>query len=304
LVDHELGSEIEFQCDLDNDGSPTVFLDAIDTLNQSALQVSVGDMKNLRFDVATQFIQSHLDLKRSKKPQELSFGIGGEAVMKKLVSRDVAMAMLEEKPPEDDDEAAENKNGDAAEEAVPGESGMLIEFPLDINQKTILEFTKTQRDAFERMDVKVNLKLSKELGKPVRYQWESFSFVIADTKLFAKSWDFHRHPIDVIEGELRKQLKILKSNALATRPSAKTDEEDITTKVEGVLEFLKNAKPHTNKMLQVTQLVSGRLESPIELKTDKGERYLLFIDVGEHEKRWSAEEMRISYHGESVAQTE
>lgn len=299
LVAHELGSEIEFQCDLDEAGTPTAFLDAIDLLNQSVLEVSAVGLPQLKFDVATQFIQSHLDLEQQRKPEDVSFGIGGESVARNILSRDVAIGLQKEMRPEtDQDIAADNnatsKRGDTTEEeVVSGESELSIEFPLPFDHETIQDFTKTQMDAFKKLDVKVNLRLLKELGQPMRYHWESFSFVVADTKLFARSWKFSNHPIDIVSRELKRQLKDLS-------PS----EEDIAVTVEEVMEFLDVAKTHTSKTLQLAQLMPGRLESPIELKTDKGERYLLFIDVGQQEERWSPEEMRISYHGESGEETE
>ena len=299
LVDHKLGSEIEFQCDLDDSGAPTVFLDAIDLLNQSVLEVSAVDLPQLRFDVTTQFIQTHLDLVRQRKPEDVAFGIGGESVAQNILSRDVTMGLREEMLPETDvenaeDENANNARGDAVEEEDGvGEGELIVEFPLPFNQETIQNFTKTQMDAFAQLDVKVNLRLVKELGQPMRYHWESFSFVVADTKLSARSWRFSNHPIDTVSRELKKQLKALNPN-----------QEDIAATIEEVMEFLEVAKTQTSKTLQLTQLMPGRLESPIELKTDKGERYLLFVDIGQQEERWSPEEMRSSYHGEFGEETE
>ena len=113
------------------------------------------------------------------------------------------------------------------------------------------------------------------------------------TKLSARSWRFSNHPIDTVSRELKKQLKALNPN-----------QEDIAATIEEVMEFLEVAKTQTSKTLQLTQLMPGRLESPIELKTDKGERYLLFVDIGQQEERWSPEEMRSSYHGEFGEETE
>lgn len=293
LVEHELGSEIEFQCDLDDSGKPTVFLDAIDLLNQSVLEVTAAGTPQLRFDVTTQFIQAHLDLVQQRKPKDVSFGIGGDAVTQNLLGRDVGMELDEGLPAETDEDAVETENGDPAEEEdVLGESELIVEFPVPMDQEKLQEFTKAQLDAFKQLDATVTLRLSKELGQPMRYHWQSFSFVVADTKLFAKSWKFSQHPIDIVSRELKRQLKALDPN-----------QEEIAVAVEEVMEFLDVAKTHTSKTLQLARLMPGRLKSPIQLKTDKGERYLLFVDIGQQEERWSPEEMRISYHGEISEET-
>ncbi len=290
LVDHELGSELQFQCALDDEGTPTAFLDAIDLLNQSVLEVSAEGMPPLRFDVAMQLIQSHLDLQRRPKPEDVSFGIGGNAVTQALLGRDVGMELQREVQ----QEVLSNVEGEADDEAVvSAESELIVEFPVPIHHKTILEFTKTQMDTFASLDVKVNLRLLKELGQPLRYHWESFSFVVADTKILAGSWKFSHHPIDILSRELKKQLKDLNPN-----------EQDIAATVEELIEFLALAKTRTRRTLEVGELMPGRLESPVQLKTDNGRRYLLFIDIGQQEEGWSPEEMRISYHGEFGGETE
>ena len=299
LVDHELGCEIEFQCELDGAGTPKAFMDAIDFLNQSVLEVSVVGMRPLRFHAATQFIQTHLALQRQRKPKEVSFGVGGEAVTRNLLGRDVVMVLPQEMSSKIDGEVAQgeiaaDENVDASpEEAVPGASELIIEFPVAFNQETIREFTKTQMDAFERLNARVTLRLLKELGQPLRYHWHSFTFVVADTKLPARSWNFNQHPIDIVLRELKKQLKAL-------RPG----QEDITVTVEEMMQFLDVAKTQTSKTLQLAQLMPARLKSPIQLKTDKDERYLLFVDIGQQEERWSPDQMRISYHGEFGEDTE
>ena len=294
LVDHELGHEIEFQCDLDDAGAPTAFLDAIDTLNQSVLEISAADMPRLRFDVATKFVQAHLNLNVQRKPKDVSFGVGGEVVAQNLLDRDVAMGLREEVPPEVDEEiSANDEAGSEEKESVLGGSELIVEFPIPIDQETIQEFTKAQMDAFERLDAKVSLRFIKELGQPLRYQWQSFSFIVADTKLSARSWKFSHHPIDIVARELKKQLKAL-------NPS----QEDVAVALEAAVEFLQVAKSQTSKTLKLAQLMPGRLKSPIQLKTDKGESYLLFVDIGQHEQRWFPEEMRILYHGEFGEETE
>jgi len=199
-----------------------------------------------------------------------------------------------EMPPNKDEETTADENGGGAEEKLAsGESELIIEFPLSFDHETVQKFTKTQRDTFEQLDVKVNLRLVKELGHPLRYQWQSFSFVVAETTLSARSWKFSHHPIDIVSRELKKQLKALNP-----------DNTDIATTIEELMEFLTVAKTQTSETLQLTDLIPGRLEAPIELKTDKDQRYLLFVDIGQQENRWSPEEMRISYHGETDEETD
>lgn len=296
LVDHELGWEIEFQCDLNDAGKPTVFLDALDLLNQSVIEVSTVGTSSLRFDCATQFVQVHLDLVRQRKPEDVFFGIGGEAATQNLLHRDVAIRLQEKVATGSDagaEDAGDEKDGPAEEKNAIGTTDLMIEFPVLSDRETIQDFSKTQKDAFERLDAKVALRLVKELGQPIRYQWQSFSFTVADTEIFARSWKFNHHPIDIVSRELKKQLKVLKTN----HPNH-SNQENIVVAIGEVMDFLDVAKTRTSKKLQLSQLMPGRLKSPIQLTTDRGERYLLFVDLGQQEARWSPEEMRISYHGE------
>jgi len=99
LVDDEQGSQLEFQCELDNSGAPTVFLDAIDQLNQCVLEIRTGNLPLTKFEVATQLIQGHIDLDNRRKHEDLAFGVGGESLTQTLAGHDVAIRLLPEISP-------------------------------------------------------------------------------------------------------------------------------------------------------------------------------------------------------------
>lgn len=295
FVEHELGWELEFQCDLDDTGTPTVFLDAIDQLNQSVMVIQAGDLPATSFEIGTQFIQAHLNLDNRHKRENLSFGIGGSTLTETLASRDVTLNLFQNTLLDPTDDALKETAEDSAapEEARSADNEIVIPFPVPFNQETIQAFTPLQMKRFDELNAHVNLRVFKELGQPIGYQWSSFTFTVAETEITAQSWKFQHHPIDVVSRELKKQLKAIGDRL----PDAQTAGADL-------LAFLDAAKMQTSKTLQVAQLMPGRLESPIEMKSDKGQRYLVFIDIGEQSQPWSPQEMRMSYHGVTSPATE
>ena len=298
LAKHEQGSQLEFQCDLDDAGTPTVFLDSIDLLNQSTLEIRTASLPPTDFDVGLQFVQAHVDFDNRVKQEKLAFGIGGETLSQMLTGSDIELRLFRSNPRETSDEELEEeanspsqKPNDTEEESDQIE--LIVEFPVPFIQEPFEKLAPRQRKRLESLNATVTLRIFKNPEEPLSYQWKSFTFIVAKTKITARSWRFDHHPIDVVARELKKQLKAMENRK--RRGTADFPEEK--PEVEEFLKFLTNAKTKTSETLELKQLMPDRLESPIELTADRGQNYLVFIDMGNDSRLWSPQEMRMSYHG-------
>ena len=299
LAKHEQGSQLEFQCDLDDAGTPTVFLDSIDLLNQSVLEIRTASLPPTDFDVGLRFVEAHVDLDNRTKQEKLAFGISGGTLSQTLVESDIELRLFQSNSREVSDEelkaSAESQESndtvDADEES--DESELIVEFSVPFNQEPFKKLTPGQRKRLESLNATVNLRFFKAPEKPLQYQWKSFTFIVAETKITARSWKFDHHPIDVVARELKKQLKTMENR----KRRGKEDFPEEKPEVEEFLKFLTNVKTETSDTLELNQLMPDRLASPIELTTDNGQNYLVFIDMGDESRLWSPQEMRMSYHG-------
>ena len=298
MVKHEQGTQLEFQCDLDESGTPTVFLDSMDLLNQSVFEIRSKGFPPTDFDVGLRFVQSHVDLNNRTKKEKLAFGIGGETLTQMLIEGDVKLHLFSANSPETSDERIGKEAVTESEESIdederPKESELIVEFPVTFDQEPFKKLSPSQRKRLKSLSVKVNLRIFKTPGKPLEYQWKSVSFIVAETTITARSWKFDHHPIDVVARELKKQLKAMENR----KRRADVDFPEEKEEVEKLFEFLETAKTKTSESLELIQLMPDRLASAIKVKIDKGRSYLVFIDMGEESRLWSPEEMRMSYHG-------
>ena len=307
MVEHDLGTQLEFQCDLDDSGTPTAFLDSMDLLNRSILEVSTDSLSPTNFDIGLRFVQAHIDFDNRTKQEKLAFGIGGETLTQMLIDGDVELGIFNTDPPELTEESDEELNekpkirsedSDGAEE-VSNLSELIITFPVSFNHEAFKKLSQSQKERLKSLDAKVNLRIFKTPEKPLLYQWLSFSFLVAETKITARSWKFEHHPIDIVARELKKQLKTMENDKRRGRGEFPEEKPE----VEELFKFLSNVKNKTNESLELTRLMPDRFESPIKLKTDNGRNYLVFIDMGAESRLWSPQEMRMSYHGVSRSES-
>ena len=299
MVRQEEGTQLEFQCDVDDSGAPTVFLDSMDLLNQGVLEIRSESLPPTNFDFGLRLVQSHIDFDNRSSQEKLTFGIGGETLTQMLTEGDVKLRLFQSNLPETSDEESKEDNTESSESSdvdkERNQSELIFDLPISFDQEPFKKLSSDQKKRLKSLNVTATVRIFKTPDKPLRYQWKSFTFDVAKTNITARSWKFEHHPIDVLTRELNKQRKAIGNRNKKKKKKANSPLEE--AEVKELLEFLTTAKEQISETLELVQLMPDRLATPIELKTEKGQSYLIFIDMGAESRHWSPQEMRMSYHG-------
>ena len=125
----------------------------------------------------------------------------------------------------------------------------------------------------------------------MRYKWHAFIVDAPETPgVELQSWRFTNHPLRVIGRDYKKRKSALRTSG---------GDEKLIDVVTAEIDFLEKVYKKTAKTLRVDELMPGMIPHPIEIRGD-GLSMLMYIDMGNIGKQWSAAEMKRAFHGSPI----
>ena len=316
LVDTNTGTRLEFQCGLDDNGQVEALSDDLDFINRCQLRLEYADRMATVFPLNIKFVRGHIGLDNKRRKNEVTFADDSNELDDLLESESLELlydvhgfssadsvrwnsfrssaietTMATEKI------AGRNREQSAEENEVQQTPHTQIDFNLDLSATAFDKFSPDQESRLSDLNARLRLVIYKPSGKPLRYVWNGF-FVDApgypDVEL--QSWRFGNHPISVIRRDYTKRKSALNSSRADQGDDGSEQLIDI---IKAEIDFLDEAYKKTAKTLQIDELMPGRVPHPVEIHSD-GVLMLMYIDMGDIGKQWSAADMKLAYHGSPV----